>query len=169
RPVHLSVHGLHHFGRPLGFLLRPVGDQVEGAQRVDEAPPEITSNIRVIEDAGGHERMSHLQEHRRATTQKRDKRRVAESPDDTLRREIAIPASQSLRMGNRARTSPACPTLCHPNRMPKLAGARRRSRDRRAGAAARCATGTSTVNDQLFAYLRTAIEKQLLKDVSCAC
>src|SRR6266446_7939878 len=30
------------------------------------------------------------------------------------------------------------------------------------------ATGTSTVKDQLFAYLRTAIEKQLLKDVACA-
>jgi hypothetical protein len=82
--------------------------------------------------------MGHLQEHRRAATQKRDKRRVAESPDHALRREVAIPASQSLRMSNRARTSPAGPTLCHPDRMPKLARARRRSRDCWAGGASRC-------------------------------
>jgi hypothetical protein len=69
--------------------------------------------------------MGHLQQHRRSTTQKRDKRRIPESPDHALRREEAIPASQPLRMRSRARTSRARPTLSHPHRMPKLARAPR--------------------------------------------
>jgi hypothetical protein len=32
---------------------------------VDETPPEIASEVGVIEDASGHERMRDLQEHRR--------------------------------------------------------------------------------------------------------
>jgi hypothetical protein len=60
------VYGLHHFGRPLGLLLRPEGDQVERAQRLNEAPPEIMSNLRVSADASGHQRMGHLQQHRRS-------------------------------------------------------------------------------------------------------
>jgi len=59
----------------------------------------------VIEDAGGDERMGDLQERRRSAPQKRDEWRAAESPDHAFRREVAIPAFQSLRMGRRARIS----------------------------------------------------------------
>ena len=44
---------------------------------------------------------------------------VAESSDHALRREVALSASQSLRMGDRARICCASPALCHPHRMPK--------------------------------------------------
>jgi hypothetical protein len=44
--------------------------------RNDRTPPEITSNVGVLEDAGGHEWMGHLQEHRRSAPQKRDEWRV---------------------------------------------------------------------------------------------
>jgi hypothetical protein len=57
----------------------------------------------VIEDAGGDERMGDPQERR--APQKRDEWRAAESPDHAFRREVAIPAFQSLRMGRRARIS----------------------------------------------------------------
>ena len=119
RPLNLRVHGLHELDRPLGLLLRPEGDQVERAQRVDEAPPKIMLDVGVIADAGGHEWMGHLEQYRRPTPQERDEWRVAESPDHAFRREIAVPASQPLRMGGCARISAAGPTLRHPHRMPK--------------------------------------------------
>jgi hypothetical protein len=86
---------------------------------VNEAPPEIMSNVGVIEDAGGDEWMGHLQQHRRSAPQIRDEWRVAESPDHAFRREVAIPALKSLRMCGRTRISSAGPTPCHPRRMPK--------------------------------------------------
>src|SRR6266511_6029893 len=44
--------------------------------------------------------MGDLHEHRRSAPRERDDWRVAESPDHALRREVAILASQSLRMGS---------------------------------------------------------------------
>jgi hypothetical protein len=53
--VYSGVHDLHRLGCPVGLLLRPVGNQVERAQRANEAPPEIASNLGVVENAGGDE------------------------------------------------------------------------------------------------------------------
>jgi nitrilase len=86
---------------------------------VDEPPPEIASNVGMIDDAGGNEWMGDLQKHRRSAPQKRDEWRVAESPDHAFRCEVAIPALQSLRMGSRVRVSSAAPTLSHTDSMHK--------------------------------------------------
>jgi hypothetical protein len=73
----------------------------------------------VIEDAGGDQWMSDLQEHRWSAPQEGDEWRIAETPDHAFRCEVAIPALDSLRVGSRARIFSAGPTFCHANRMPQ--------------------------------------------------
>jgi hypothetical protein len=54
------VNGLHQFGRAVGLLLGPEGDEIQRAERADKASPEIVANVGVIENTRGDERMSDL-------------------------------------------------------------------------------------------------------------
>jgi hypothetical protein len=51
-----------------------------------------------MDDTGGHERVSHLQQHGRPAAEERYERRVAHPTDDTLGREVSVSARHPLRV-----------------------------------------------------------------------
>ena len=90
------MDGLHRFSGTIGLRLTPVHDQVKGAQRSQQPPPQVAPIVQVIDEAGSDKWMGYLQQHGRATTQQGDERRSADPADDAVRREVAIPCSPSV-------------------------------------------------------------------------
>lgn len=52
RTAHESMDGLHRFSGTIGLRLTPVHDQVKGAQRSQQPPPQVASIVQVIDEAG---------------------------------------------------------------------------------------------------------------------
>ena len=92
----MLVDGLHRLPGAIGLLLRAVRDQVERAERADQPAPEVVPEIGVLDDARRDERMRDLKQHRRPAAEERGQRRVADSPDRALGREVPVAASEPV-------------------------------------------------------------------------
>jgi len=118
--VDAGVDPLHRGSGPRRLVLAPEGDQVERAQRSQEALPQIAPVVRVSGDAGGDQRVRHLEQHRGTAAEKRRQRRVPDSTDDAVGREPSVGRRQPLRV----RSPPAHPEA-YAQRRSRKAGAPR--------------------------------------------
>ena len=72
------------------------GDQVQRAQRADEAAPEVLVIAGVLDHATGDQWVRDLEQHGGATAQERRHRRVPQPPHNAVRAEVAISRPQTL-------------------------------------------------------------------------